>query len=416
MNNDFLAVLEYMENDRQIARETLIEVIEESLLMAARKAVGPANELRVKINPETGDINAWAQLEVVERVTEPEREIAIDEVHRKLPDAKLGDMVDWEVTPEDFGRIAAQTAKQVIMQKLRQVERVRVCKEFADRIGELVSGVVTRNERGEVLVNIPHAEAVMPYAERIPGEEYQVGDHFTGLLLRINEDQPGPSLVLSRSNPEFVRRLFEREVAEIGEGLVEIKAVAREAGYRTKIAVTSKDSSVDPVGACVGLRGNRVKSIVRELAGEKVDIILWSAKIHEFVGNALQPAKLARVRILEDEHLLQVDVPEDQLSLAIGKRGQNARLAAKLTGWRIDIQKLRSDEEVEFESKVQQAVKALASAVGIDSELAGKLVSMGFVTAEGLATADVDDLVAIEGLDEERAAKILEKAKQGLAE
>ncbi len=413
MNSEFLSVLEYLENERQISREVLIEVIEDSLLSAARKAVGPVNELRVRINPQTGDINAWARLHVVERVTEPEHEIALDEARRQKPEAKPGDQLEFEVTPKDFGRIAAQTTKQIIMQKLRQVDRVRVCREYAEYIGSLVSGVVTKIERGDVLVSLPRAaEAIMPYAERIPGEDYQVGDHFTGLLVRVNEDQPGPSLILSRAATDFVRSLFEREVSEISEGLVQVKAVAREPGYRSKIAVFSSESGVDPVGACVGLRGNRVKNIIRELAGEKVDIIYWSDNVATFAANALQPAKLARVSVDQEEHELVVEAPEDQLSLAIGRKGQNARLAAKLTGWRIEIKKLRSEEETEFESKVQQAVRTLAEKLELEHDLAARLVDNGFVSLEGLAEAEADDLAAIDGIDRECAERIISAVQQ----
>jgi N utilization substance protein A len=299
------------------------------------------------------------------------------------------------------------------MQRLRQAEKEQVCEEFSDRMLDLVSGVVVRVERGEVYVDLMRAEAVMTYNERIPGEEYQPGDHFTGVLLRVNADQPGPSLYLSRSNPALVSRLFEREVSEISEGLVEIKAVAREPGYRSKVAVHSKDSSVDPVGACVGLRGTRVKTIVRELGGEKVDIIRWDENIKTFVANALQPAKLAHVTIDEENHEVHIDAPEDQLSLAIGKKGQNARLAAKLTGWRVDIRKLTTPEEAEFESKVQNAIKSLVEQLPmLSAEDAKGLVSSGFLSVEGLVEADASDLTGIENIDEDRAQEILAAARE----
>lgn len=412
MNTELLAVLDYLENERRIDRGTLIELIEDSLLSAARKAVGPANELRVRIDPETGDIQAWAKLTVVDKVAEADREIALDMVHRRCPDAKLGDVVEWEVTPENFGRIAAQTARQNIMMRLREAEKIMVCREFEDRLHELVSGVVVSVDRGDVFVDLTRAEAVMPYPERVPAEEYQPGDHFTGLLVRVNADQPGPSLILSRAHPQLVVRLFEREVSEIGEGLVEIKAVAREPGYRSKIAVTSKDASVDPVGACVGLRGNRVKTIVRELGGEKVDIIEWDPDVGRFVANALQPAKLSRVRKDEAEHMIVVEAPEDQLSLAIGKKGQNARLAAKLTGWRIDIQKMRTAEESEFETKLQDAITVLKAQVPEIADDAKKLANHGFLSLEGLLEADVADLAEIEGISETRAQEIVDAVKQ----
>ena len=413
MNNELLAVLDYLENERRIKRETLIELVEDSLLAAARKAIGPANDLRVKIDPETGDIQAWAKLMVVEEVENPESEVSYADAVRRQPDIKIGEEIEWEVTPENFGRIAAQNAKQTIMHRLRQEEKRLVCAEYEDRIGHLLSGVVIRVERGDVFVDLTRTEAAMRYHDRIPGEEYQPGDHITAILTRVNATEPGPSLFLSRSHPKLVARLFEREVSEIGEGLVEIKAVAREPGYRSKIAVHSDRESVDPVGACVGLRGSRVKTVVRELGGEKVDIIRWNPDISTFVGNALQPAKLSRVDLDEENHVVYIKAPEDQLSLAIGKKGQNARLAAKLTGWRIDISRLEAPGELEFEDKVQEAINRLVEQIPLlDAETAGRLVANGFVSVEGLLAAEAEDLADIEGIDEERAVKILEEAQK----
>ncbi len=412
MNNELLTVLDYLENERGINRDTLIGLVEESLLSAARKAVGPANELRVKINRDTGDIQAWAQLTVVTKVTDTNAEIAVKDARVKAPAAKAGDAIEWEVTPENFGRIAAQTAKQTIMQRLRQAEKELVCEEFKERLLDLVSGVVVRVERGEIFVDLTRAEGVMPYKERIPGEEYQPGDHFTGILVAINTENPGPSLILSRAHPSLVMRLFEREVSEIGEHLVEIKAVAREPGYRSKIAVTSADSGIDPVGACVGLRGSRVKTIVRELAGEKVDIIRWDADIATFVTNALQPAKLARVKLDKENHVVHIEAPDDQLSLAIGKKGQNARLAAKLTGWRIDIQKLVTAEETQFESKIKNAIAELQEKIPELGKDAAKLVAHGFLSIDGILAAEPEDLTEVEGIDEARARVIIEAARK----
>jgi N utilization substance protein A len=414
MNNELISILEYLENERGIDRDTLLALVEESLISAARKAVGPANELRVKIDPKTGDIQAWAHLRVVEKVVHPESEISLEQVHRRLPAAALDEVVDWEVTPTNFGRIAAQTAKQTIMYRLRQAEKSRICEDFQTLLNQLVTGVVRRVEKGDVYVDFTRAEGVLRYQDRIPGEEYLPGDHITALLVEINADRPGPSLYVSRAAPDLVRRLFEREVSEIAENLVSVKAVAREAGYRTKIAVISRDPRVDPVGACVGLRGNRVKTVVRELGGEKVDIIRWDDDIRAFVGNALQPAKLVGVEVLPEERLVRVTAPEDQLSLAIGKKGQNARLAAKLTGWRIDINKLQKPEELGFEDKVQRAIEALARVPGIGDEAAAKLVSNGFLSLEGILAAVPEDLAAIEGISEERAREIIAAAQKQL--
>jgi len=412
MNSELIAVLEYLESERGIDRDTLISLVEESLESAARKAIGPANELRVKINPKNGNIQAWARLTIVEKVNDPHAEIGLDLARTQIPQAKLGESIDWEVTPENFGRIAAQTAKQTIMQRLRQVEKSRVCDEFQDQVGQLISGVVRRVERGEVVIDFSRAEGVLRYNERIPGEDYQAGDHITALLSEVNSTRPGASLYVSRSHPDFVRRMFEREVSEIGEGLVKIRAVAREPGYRTKIAVDSDDPKVDPVGACVGLRGNRVKTVVRELAGEKVDIIRWDENIKTFVTNALQPAKLSGVRVDEKMHEVVVFVPDDQLSLAIGRKGQNARLAAKLTGWRIDINKEEKPEELGFEDKIQRAVATLAEDLQINLEIARRLVSSGFLTVDGVVAATPEDIAQIDGIDSQQAEAIIRTARQ----
>ena len=415
MNSELIAVLEYLENERGIKRDTLLALVEESLVSAARKALGPVNELRVNIDPATGDIRAWAQLTAVERATDPASEISLSKARRQHPDAKIGDVLDWEVTPTNFGRIAAQTAKQTIMFRLRQAEKSRICEEFQALRNQLLTGVVRRVERGDVYIDFTRAEGVMRYAERIPGEDYQPGDHITAMLVEINADRPGPSLYVSRANPDLVRRLFEREVSEIAEGLVEIKLAAREAGYRTKIAVASNEPRVDPVGACVGLRGNRVKTVVRELGGEKVDIIRWDADVRTFVGNALQPAKLANVQLDEEQHAVRVNVPEDQLSLAIGRKGQNARLAAKLTGWRIDINKFEKEPlELDFEDRVQRAVDALARLEAIGEEAAKQLVANGFISLEGILAAEPGDIAVLDGLDEERARQIIAAAREQL--
>ena len=414
MNSELMTVLEYLEHERGIDRETLIGVVEEALVTAARKAVGHLNDLRVRIDRETGDIKAWAKMTVVDRVRLHDSEIALHKARKQHPDVQLGNEIEWEVTTANFGRIAAQVAKQSIMHRLRQEEKAHICEEYQDQLMQLVAGVVRRVERGDVYVDFSRAEGVVRYSQRMPGEDYQPGDHITALLVEINADRPGPSLYVSRAHPDLIRRLFEREVTEIAEGLVEIRIVAREAGYRTKIAVTSRDSRVDPVGACVGLRGNRVKTVVRELGGEKVDIIRWESDLRAFVTNALQPAKLTQVELDEEEHQIRVIVPEDQLSLAIGKKGQNARLAAKLTGWRIDINRREEAEKLVFKDKVQHAIDALAEIPGIGLETAPSLVQHGFVTLEGLLAAEEGDVAEIEGIGAERAREILAAAREKL--
>lgn len=414
MNNEMLAMLEYLENDRGIQRVALVAIIEEALASSAKKVLGMERDVTVRIDPKTGDIRAFAQLTVVEGTRRNENEIALKDVTRKYPSAAAGDIVEWEVTPANFGRIAAQTAKQTIMQRLRQAEKVRVAEENKEKIGQLVVGVVRKIEKGDVYIDFHRAEGIMRHGDRIPGEDYQVGDHITALLASVNADKPGPCLEVSRAHPDFVRCLFEREVSEIGEGLVTIKAVAREPGYRSKIAVDSTEPRVDPVGACVGVKGMRVKNIVRELAGEKVDIIRWGKDVATFVENALQPAKLSGVKVDTAAGTVRVTVPEDQLSLAIGKRGQNARLAAKLTGWKIDINRdeKQETEELSFEDRVKKATETLAAVPGIGAETAGILVQNGFLSLEGILAAEAADLAAIEGIDAARAEEILEIARK----
>ncbi|NLF18552.1 MAG: transcription termination/antitermination protein NusA [Lentisphaerae bacterium] len=414
MNSELMVVLEYLEHERGIDRETLIQLVEESLTAAARKSATSDHGVTVRIDRMTGDIRTWAHLKVVEAVSDPETEVALEEVRQRQPEAKLGDEVEWEVVLEDLGRIAAQTAKQAITFRLRQAEKKGICEDFQEQLHQLVTGVVRRVERGDVFIDFSRAEGVMKYAERIPGEDYQTGDHITALLVEINAERPGPSLFVSRAHPDMVCRLFEREVTEIAESLVKIRAVAREAGYRTKIAVTSSDPRIDPVGACVGLRGNRVKTVVRELGGEKVDIIRWDEDVRVFVANALQPAKLSTVTVDEAGKCVHVVVPEDQLSLAIGRKGQNARLAHKLTGWRIDINRHVEEARVQFEDKIQHAIEALARIDGIGTDAAPILVRNGFLSLEGILAAEVGDIAALETIGPDRAAEILAAARREL--
>ena len=341
-------MLEYLERDRGLDKEVLTKVIEESLVSAARKAVGPANQLRVHLDPKTGDIFALAKLQVVDKVECPDKEIDIKQVLTKNPGAKIGDELDWEVTPKNFGRIAAQTAKQGILQRLKQAEKSRISEEYSDRIGDMLNGTVSRIEKGEVVISFGRAEGVLPHQNRVPSEDYQIGDHISCILTEVNTYRHGPILVVSRNASILVQRLFEREVAETAENIVEIRGIAREPGFRSKIAVHSKDPSIDPVGACVGIRGSRVKTIVRELNGEKVDIIRWEADVSKFITNALQPAEVKSLSINEEENKVIIVVDQDQLSLAIGKRGQNARLTAKLTGLKIDIKKIDDQKDDEF--------------------------------------------------------------------
>src|SRR3982075_2926179 len=354
MNAEFIAMLDYLERERGIKREILLEAVSTALLSASKKSIGASRELRIDIDPKTGDIRALANLVVVDNVGNPQDEIDVVKARRIKPDAKVGDVVEMEVTPKNFGRIAAQTAKQAMMQRIRQVEKEMIYEEFKDRAGEIVSGTLRRFDRSDVILDLGKFEAIMPQRERVVVEDYNVGDRLRAYVVAVDNGIRGPEIIVSRSHPNFVRRLFELEVSEIADGTVEIRGIAREAGYRTKIAVWSANEKVDPVGACVGMRGSRVKNIVRELNNEKVDIIRWSSDPREFVVEALKPAKIKSIATDEDRHAVQVTVEEDQLSLAIGRRGQNARLTSRLTGWEINISKDESVTQA-FEQKFAHA-------------------------------------------------------------
>ncbi len=405
MNAELQAILNYMEKDRGIDRRILLEAVESALQTAARRGIVGEKDLRIEIDRQTYEIKAYAERVVVAEVKDEKNEIALADARIRKPDAKLGDFVEKEVTPTNLGRIAAQTAKQAIMQKIRQAERDIVFEEYKDRVGDIVSGTVRQFNRSDIIIDLGRAEAILPSRERVPTEEYQVGDRIRAYVVSVQDNASGPGITLSRSHPNFVRRLFELEVSEIADKVVEVKAIAREPGYRTKIAVVSRDEKVDPVGACVGMRGMRVKNIVRELSGEKIDIIRWSDDVRTYVINALSPAKLTKVTVSpEAERVVHVIADSDQLSLAIGKRGQNVRLSAKLIGWKIDIQ--RDESEMSFEEKVERAVANLAALEGITREQAEQLVHAGFLTIEGILAAEHADLAEMTGLSLEAAQAI----------
>ena len=401
MSQEFIAVLDYMEKERGIKRELLYEAVHAALLAAARKSFGPARDLTVELDQKTGKIKAIARLLVVEKVTLPHDEISLPKARLLKPDAVLGDTVEVDVNTKDFGRIAAQVFKQAMNQTLRGIERSMVFDEFKDRMGAIVTGTVRRFERSDVIVDLGKFEAVMPARERVPTEEYTPGERIRAFVLAVENTPRGPEIILSRSHPNFVRKLFELEVSELNDKTIEIKAMAREAGYRTKIAVWSANEKVDPVGACVGMRGARVKNIVRELNNEKVDLFKWSPNIRELVMEALKPAKLKTL-----------EVDEENLSLAIGRRGQNARLTQKLTGWDIDVKKEEEVAALGFEQKLAKATEALAQSLQIESDVAEKIVRAGFLSVEGIAEVDAEDLVsAVPDLDSALVAEIHKKAK-----
>ncbi len=411
MTNELLALFEYYEKEKGIDRMTMVEALEGALLSASRKSIGPARELKIHIDPQKGKIKVTSTLVVVDRVMKPYEEIDIFTARRISPEAQVGSELEVEVTPKNFGRIAAQTAKQAMMQRLRQAEKEMIYDEFKDRAGDIVSGTVRRFERSDVMVDLGKFEGVMPSRERVSTEEYNIGDRIRAYVVAVENGPRGPEIILSRSHPNFVRRLFESEVSEIADRTVEIRALAREAGYRTKVAVYSADEKVDPVGACVGLRGARVKNIVRELNNEKVDIIRWSDNVREFVEDALKPAKIRSIALNEEEHRVRVTVDEEELSKAIGRRGQNARLTSRLVGWDVQVEKDESAHEA-FEARVTDAAKGLASEVGIEMEVALGLVRGGITSLEMLAN-DVDavDVAEILEVSEEEGAAILAKAE-----
>jgi transcription termination/antitermination protein NusA len=411
MNGELIAVLEYLQREKGIDKETLLQAVESALLQASKKSVGPARDLRIEIDRKTGAIRALAKLLVVENVVNKNDEVSLDDARRRNPNVQLGENIEVEVTPQNFGRIAAQTAKQAMLQRIRQVEKNMVFEEFKGRAGDILSGTVRRFERSDVIVDLGKIEGVMPSRERVPTEEYQPGDRIRAFILSVDNTIQGPEILLSRSHPDFVRKLFELEVSEIADKTVEIKGIAREAGYRTKIAVISHDEKVDPVGACVGMRGMRVKNIVRELSGEKIDIIRWDPNVRQFVTNALAPAKLRNLVIDEAKHSVKIIVDPDQLSLAIGKKGQNARLTAKLTSWNIEIEK-EETAELGFEEKVARAVKEMTAIQGIEREAAEQLVRGGFHSLEGLLAADLNDLTDILGAEKATAVQQAAVAEQ----
>tara|TARA_B100000674_G_scaffold142646_1_gene112382 strand:- start:770 stop:2143 length:1374 start_codon:yes stop_codon:yes gene_type:complete len=414
MTSEIQVLFEYYEKEKGIPRDTMVEALSTALLSAARKSVGPARELRVDVNPDKGDIVAVAKLIASENVNSPYEEISMEIARKINPEAQLGDEIEVKVTPKDFGRIAAQTARQTMMQQLRIAEKAMIYDEFKDRAGDIVGGTVRRFDKSDVMVDLGKFEGTMPSRERVTTDQYSIGDRIRAYVVAVENGSRGPEIILSRSHPNFVRRLFEFEVSEIADQTVEIRGIAREPGFRTKVAVYSADPKVDPVGACVGLRGARVKNIVRELNNEKVDIIRWSEDLTEFVTDALKPAIIRSIEIDEAEKQVRVTVDEEELSKAIGRRGQNARLTSRLLGWDVQIEKDSSKTEI-FEKRVIDAANDFVSKIGeevIDTDTAIKLVKGGIVNLEFFSMVDVSDVADILEGDSEAAQKICEAAKK----
>ncbi len=411
MNSELIAAFDYYEREKGIKREVLADAVVNALRSAYVKRFGEPHSLRIEIGAKTGDIRVFVTCKVVERVLNDNLETNLAKARLSKADAQVDDMVEIEIPATSFGRIAAQTARQAISQRVRMAEKEMLFEEFKDRAGEIVTGTVRRFERSDVIIDLGKFEAVMPHAERVVTEEYNVGDRLRAYVLAVENGPGGPKIVLSRKHQNFVRRLFETEVAEIADRTVEIKALAREAGYRTKVAVSSVNDKVDPVGACVGVKGNRVKNIVRELNNEKVDIIKWHPEPREMVLEAIKPAKVKSITLVPERKTVIVRVDEDQLSLAIGKRGQNARLTAKLTGWEISIEKDESAAQ-QFDNKVHAAAANLATVLGVTTAEAEALVKSGMGELDVLLSADAADIADASGMDLEKAAGVLERARQ----
>ncbi|SFJ23237.1 transcription termination factor NusA [Thermoflavimicrobium dichotomicum] len=355
MNVEFIEALEQLEKEKGISKDILIEAIEAALISGYKRNFHSAQNVRVDIDRQTGLVRVFARKTVVEEVLDPRLEISLEAAREMNPVYQLGDIVEIEVTPADFGRIAAQTAKQVVTQRIREAERSIIYQDFIDREEDIMTGIVQRSDNRYYYVDLGRVEAMLPFSETMPTERFRHGDRVKVYITKVEKSTKGPQIFVSRTHPGLLRRLFELEVPEIFDGVVEIRSIAREAGYRSKVAVYSNDPNVDPVGACVGHRGMRVQNVVNELKGEKIDIVRWSDNIEEWIANALSPSTVLSVTILEDEKIARVVVPDHQLSLAIGKEGQNARLAAKLTNWKIDI-KSESEANKAQEEIMQEEV------------------------------------------------------------
>ena len=410
---ELLQIADAVAREKGIEREIVLQSMEDAYAKVARGRYGSETEVRAEINPRTGEIKLARLMMVVDAIENDATQIHLEDARRRNPAAEVGDYISEPLPPVEFGRISAQSAKQVIVQKVREAERDRQYDEYKDRIGEVVNGVVKRVEYGNVIVDLGRGEAIVRRDELIPREMFRPGDRIRSLLYDVRREARGPQIFLSRTHPQFMAKLFRQEVPEIYDGIIEVKAVARDPGSRAKIAVISSDSSIDPVGACVGMRGSRVQAVVQELQGERVDIIPWSANAATFIVNALQPAEVSKVVLDEDTGRIEVVVPDDQLSLGIGRRGQNVRLASQLTGWDIDI--LTETEESDRRQKeFQERTNAFVAALNVDEVVGQLLASEGFRTVEDVAFVDAGEFANIEGFDAETAEEIQTRAKDYL--
>src|SRR5438876_3456444 len=411
---ELLQIADAVAREKAIDRSIVIRAMEAAIQKAARSRYGSETEVRAEINAKTGEMRLSRLLLVVDQVENDATQIALEDAKKRNPAAQVGDYIAETLPPQEYGRIAAQWPKQVIVQKVREAERDRQYQEYKDRIGDIVNGIVKRVEYGSVIVDLGRGEAIVRRDEMLPREVFRNGDRVRAYIFDVRRETRGPQIFLSRTHPQFMAKLFAQEVPEIYDGIVEIKAVARDPGSRAKIGVISRDSSVDPVGACVGMRGSRVQAVVNELQGEKIDIIPWSPDIATFVVNALAPAEVAKVVIDEDRERIEVVVPDQQLSLAIGRRGQNVRLASQLTGWDIDI--LTEQEESEHrQAEFEKRTKLFMEALDLDEVVGQLLASEGFASVEELAMVDEKELASIEGFDEDTARELQARARDYLA-
>jgi N utilization substance protein A len=399
-------VIEQVSRDKGIERHVLIKALEEALKSAARKKYGPKIDIEVQYSEETGELEVFQFKEVTEAVEEPMLQISLEEGRKLDAECEIGDSLGTKMDTATFGRIAAQSAKQVIIQKLKDAEKDAVYTGFIDRRGEIINGIVQRIDRGDIIVNLGQTEGVLPVREQVPKESYRRGDRIRALILEVLHESRGPQVVLSRTHPSFLVTLFRTEVPEISEGIVSIMGASREPGVRAKIAVASSNSDIDPVGACVGMKGSRVQNVVQELRGEKIDIIPWHVDSAKFVCNSLAPAEISRVIIDEDNKSMEVIVPDEFLSIAIGKKGQNVRLASKLTGWHLDVK-----SESIYNQAMQSGYNSLMALPGVGISLADALYEKGFYSAEEIGKASVEDLLQIRGIDEPLALSLIEAAK-----
>ena len=412
---ELIQIADAVAREKSIEKSLVIDAMEDALARAARSRYGHETNVRAEINPETGETKLWRLLEVVEEIENDSAEITLEDARHRNPEAEIGDFMSEPLPPIDFGRVAAMAAKQVITQKVRDAERERQYEDFKDRVGEIINGIIKRVEYGHVIVDLGKAEAIIRRDQQLPRENYRNGERVRAYILEVRRETRGPQIFLSRAHPQFMAKLFEQEVPEVYDGVIEIKAVARDPGSRAKIGVMSNDPGIDPVGACVGMRGSRVQAVVNELAGEKIDIVPWSPDDATFVVNALAPAEVTKVVLDEELERIEVVVPDEQLSLAIGRRGQNVRLASQLSGYEIDIM-TEEEESAKRQEEFKRRSERFMEGLDVDDMMAGLLVSEGFSRIEEIAFVELEELIEIDGLDEETAEELQTRAKEFIEE